>query len=141
MAIYFLFGSGKESFVELCSRTQNPTVILTVRASCLFHTPKVFQRAASWSDFVLLNSECSIVSVVSLNLPFHLRKLRVIYLLVQRGRKHSCPQVHQSVQMSSSYFGKSLGTSHAGGESLTTHIEFCVAKTCDVDTSDVTSHL
>ena len=79
--------------------------------------------------------------MVSLNLPFHLRKLRVIYLLEQRGRKHSCSQVHQSVQMSSSYFGKSLGISQAGGESLTTHIEFCVAKTCDVDTNDVTSHL
>ena len=52
MAIYFLFGSRKESFIELCSRTQNPTVILTVRDSCLFHTPKVFQRAASWSAFV-----------------------------------------------------------------------------------------
>lgn len=79
--------------------------------------------------------------MVSLNLPFHLRKLRVIYLLVQRGRKHSCCQVHQSVQMSSSYFGKSLATSHAGGESLTTHIELCVAKTCDINTNDVTSHL
>ena len=69
MAIYFLFGSRKESFVALCSRTQNPTVILTVRASCLFHTPKVFQRAASWSAFVHLNSECSIVISGELESP------------------------------------------------------------------------
>ena len=124
MAIYFLFGSGKESFVELCSRTQNPTVSLTVRASCLFHTTKVFQRAASWSDFDLLNSECSIVSVVSLNLPFHLRKLRVIYLLEQRGRKHSCSQVHQSVQMSSSYFGKSLVLARQEGKVLPHPLNF-----------------
>ena len=55
--------------------------------------------------------------------------------------RNSISECGGSVHMSSSYFGKSLGTSHAGGESLTTHIEFCVAKTCDVDTSDVTSHL
>lgn len=69
---------------------------------------------------------CSIVSVVSLNLPFHLRKLWVIYLLVRRGQKHSSSQAHQSVQIYSSCIGKNLASSHTGGKRLTTHVELCV---------------
>lgn len=67
---------------------------------------------------------CSIVSVVSEHLPFQLRKLWVIYLLVQREPKHSLSYVHPSVQISSFYIGKTLTIGRSSGKRLTTQAEY-----------------
>lgn len=101
IAIYFLYGFRKESFVKLCLRIQSPTVTSTTTTSS-FH-------------------------VTILNLPFQFRKLWVIYLLVQRRQRQSISRFI-TAEIYSSYIGENLATIQKVAKRLNTHIKYVLLK-------------